>query len=367
MDAVSIRGDWVGQIIDGRFPLLEWRGGSGGSGVFRTEPTGSASQAAIKLIPASARAEERLAVWKSAASLSHPHLLRIHHFGRAQIGDTGFVYIVTDLADEVLSQIIPERPLTAVETRELLDPLLDALGYLHRHGFVHGHLKPANILVVENEIKLSSDCLLSIGDFASDHLGNDIHVAPETARSPVAPPADIWSLGITMVEALTQEPPIWDAVGNAEPVVPASLLEPFLTVARGCLHPDPARRSTLRDIVEMLEGRPKASASRPSQHSAQQANRPTNKAVPAKFPFLPLLIGLVLLVAIVAALRIRSHQTETAPVQTEATQQARPAEPEAQPAPQPPATQPASAPAGTSPETSATPPQTSAASPPAAA
>ena len=121
MDAVSIRGEWVGQIIDGKFPLLEWLGGSNGNGVFRTELESSGSQrAAIKLIPASARSEERLGIWKAAATLSHPHLLRIFHFGRAQVADTRVVYIVTDLADEVLSQIIPERPLTTVETREML-------------------------------------------------------------------------------------------------------------------------------------------------------------------------------------------------------------------------------------------------------
>src|SRR5215831_9653823 len=144
MDAVAIRGEWVGQVIDGRFPLLEWLGGSNGNGVFLTEISGSSSQkAAIKLVPASARAEDRFAGWKSAASLSHPHLLRILHFGRAEIDGTRLVYIVTDFADELLSEIIPERPLSAEETREMLRPILDTLDYLHGKGFVHGHLKPA--------------------------------------------------------------------------------------------------------------------------------------------------------------------------------------------------------------------------------
>ena len=46
MNAVSIRGDWVGQVIDGRYPLLEWLGGSGTSGTFLTESDGLGSRKA---------------------------------------------------------------------------------------------------------------------------------------------------------------------------------------------------------------------------------------------------------------------------------------------------------------------------------
>src|SRR3569623_1141114 len=75
MNAVSVRGDWVGQVIDGRYPLLEWLGGSGTSGTFLTELDGLGSRrAAVKLIPSSPQSEDRLAGWVDAAKLSHPHL-----------------------------------------------------------------------------------------------------------------------------------------------------------------------------------------------------------------------------------------------------------------------------------------------------
>ena len=45
----------------------------------------------------------------------------------------------------------------------MLEPILDALSYIHANGYVHGHLKPSNILVVENEVKLSSDGLIPAG------------------------------------------------------------------------------------------------------------------------------------------------------------------------------------------------------------
>ena len=55
MTTAAIRSDWVGRIIDGRFTLLQWLGGSEWSGVYLTELQGPRSQkVAIKLIPADA-------------------------------------------------------------------------------------------------------------------------------------------------------------------------------------------------------------------------------------------------------------------------------------------------------------------------
>ena len=85
--------------------------------------------------------------------------MRLFHAGRCQIDDDVQLYVVTEYAEENLSQILPERPLTPTEAREMLDPVLDALSYLHERGFVHGALKPSNIMVVENQLKLSVDSI----------------------------------------------------------------------------------------------------------------------------------------------------------------------------------------------------------------
>ena len=105
MNAVSIRGDWVGRVIDGRFLLVEWLGGSGTSSTFVTELDGPGSRrAVIKLFSAPAQAEDRLSTWTATTSLSHPHFVRILHFGRAEIDGVPLVYVVTELAEEVLSR-----------------------------------------------------------------------------------------------------------------------------------------------------------------------------------------------------------------------------------------------------------------------
>lgn len=356
MNAVSIRGDWVGRTIDGRFPLLEWLGGSDSSGIFLTEIGGSdhphsdrepwpeaPEKAAIRLIPASPRAEDRLAIWSAAASLSHPHLARIFHSGRAEIDEIPVVYVVTELAEEVLSQILPERPLTQNETREMLPPILDALSYLYGKGYVHGHLKPSNVLVIENEVKLSSDGLLVAGKPNPEVPSTDLYNAPELSHGPVARTVDIWSLGVTLVEALSQEVPIWDAANEAEPEVPASLPDPFSEIVRECLHPDPARRCSLNDIRSMLDGKWQ-SAPAPLLHAPQDTHRLIDQSARRRIPLVPLIVGLILLVAIIVGLQMHSRKTNTEPPTTEATQQAPPAEPGPHPESAPPSTQNGNAP-----------------------
>src|ERR1700689_3127899 len=112
MNTAAIRSDWVGCAIDGKFTLLEWLGGSGWGDVFLTELEGDRSRkAAITLLPADAGdAEAHMARWKAAMALSHPHLVRLFHTGRCQIGTARLLYAVTEYPEEVLSQIIPERP-----------------------------------------------------------------------------------------------------------------------------------------------------------------------------------------------------------------------------------------------------------------
>ena len=176
MNTAVTRNDWVGRVIDGRFPLLEWLGSTEQAGVFRTELKGPQPQrAVIRLMPANAEnAEKRLRDWASAAKLSHPHLMRIFESGRTPVGGAELLYVVTEFADESLAQVIPERPLSAGEAREMLVPMLDALSYLHGQGMVHGHIKPSNVMVAGDRLKLPVENIQSAGRSAkpSAQTGN---------------------------------------------------------------------------------------------------------------------------------------------------------------------------------------------------
>ena len=105
-----------GQIVDGRYRLVLYLGGSDHSAVFLTELPNTRERAAIKLIGSDpAETDSRLSRLRRAAKLSHPHLARILEIGQAQIGSAHVVYLVTDYAEEDLSLILPDRALSPEE------------------------------------------------------------------------------------------------------------------------------------------------------------------------------------------------------------------------------------------------------------
>src|ERR1700680_4866574 len=141
---------WEGRVVDGKFPLRHWLGGSEHSAVFLTERPGPpSSKAAIKLIAADgAHAERQLSRGRAAAELSHPHLIRIYEAGRCRLDNTPLLYVVMEYAEEDLSQILPQRPPAPAEVTDLLPPVLDGLSYLHNQRFIHGRIKPSNVLAI---------------------------------------------------------------------------------------------------------------------------------------------------------------------------------------------------------------------------
>ena len=275
MSTLSIGSDWVGRVVDERFALKRWLGTAGRSGVFLTQIEDPPRNAAIKLIPADAAdADFLLAQWTAATSLSHPHLLRLFHAGRCQLDGHDFLYAVTEYSEEILAEILPARPLSSGEIREMLGPVLSALSWLHVRGLVHGGLKPSNLMVVDEKLKLSVDRVQPAGTRGSTSPSSDIHVAPDSAES-VSPAADVWSLGVLIVEALTQHPPQRDGTRAADPLVPAAVPEPFATIARECLRIYPARRCSLSEIRTYL-----APAEPPTSHNFEVAGTtpPQSKA-----------------------------------------------------------------------------------------
>jgi TonB family protein len=243
---------WEGEVVDGRFPLRRFLGGSDHSVVFLTEFGQPLQRAALKFVEANpATSAGLLSRWESASNLSHPHLIRVVHSGRCQLGRASMLYVVTELAEESLSQILPSRPLTPSEAEYMLRSVLEVLAYLHGQGLVHGHVKPANVMAVGEELKISSDGVCRRGEKALAGPPT-IYDPPELATAGLSPPGDVWSLGITLVEALTQRPSVGEGIRQADPLLPDTVPTPFLEIARQCLRLDPERRWTVPDIAARL-------------------------------------------------------------------------------------------------------------------
>jgi eukaryotic-like serine/threonine-protein kinase len=243
-----------GEIVDGKFQIGPYLGGSEHSWVFLTQYGDlHPRDAAIKLVPAPAgAAEAQLSRWRLAANFSHPHLVQILDMGRCELGHAAMLYVVTELATENLAEIIPERRLSPDEAREVLARVLNALSFIHSRGFVHGHIKPANIMAVGEELKLSSDGICRLGEETELAGAASIYDPPEGNRNGASPAGDMWSLGMTLLEVLTQHVPAWTPADRKDPVLPESLPASFADIAHHCLRRNPKSRWSAAEVAAHL-------------------------------------------------------------------------------------------------------------------
>ena len=238
-----------GQTINGAFPLLRYLGASSHSVVFLTESTKlGRTELALKLVPAAPQlAQLQLARWRASATLIHPHVVQIFDAGQCRIGERDFLYVVTDYADQNLAQLLERRALTEDETREMLAPVLDALAFLHEKKLVQGRLKPSNVLVVGDQIRLASDAIRPFRETGRPSRVTSPYAPPEAGEGARTAAGDVWALGITLCEALTRQQPSGLHVDDA--VLPSELSSVFRGLVARCLH----RRARSRPTVNELQ------------------------------------------------------------------------------------------------------------------
>lgn len=301
---------WQGRTVDGKFLLQEYLGCSDRCAVFLTSTTAEApGRAAIKLIAADGNKDDaqQLQWWRSVRDFKHPNLIRILDFGSGEIDGAGLLYVVEELAEENLAQVVPERPLTTEEAQGMLPPILDALKFVHDKGFVHGSIRPSNILAVGDQVKLASD-VLRIGEKSAK--APNAYDAPETAAGKISNASDVWQLGMTLVEVLTQRLPQRDRAGSGAPVIPATLAEPFREIATHCLQIEESKRWSVTEIQDRLAGK------QPRPAPALVQKQPASPAPPVVEQSKPsrawaYLVGVAAVAALAFLLIPRPKQPET--------------------------------------------------------
>lgn len=274
---------WEGQAVDG-FPLRQYLGGSDHSAVYLTQLNNSGEQkAAIKFIPADASAYPQLAKWRVAGELTHPRLLPLIRVGRCELANTNFLYVVMEYAEENLAEILPQRALEPDEVRPVLESALDALTYLHAQGLAHTRIKPGNILAAVDQLKLSSDTLSEIGTAPTATPQAGIYAPPESATASISAAADVWSLGVTLVEALTQRAPVVRGQMEVE-LPPETIPSPYLEIVRRSLQVEPSRRASLKEISALLNPTSTTPYREPILHSDIHTPVVQHPEIPAPTP-----------------------------------------------------------------------------------
>ncbi|MCL2808384.1 MAG: serine/threonine protein kinase [Coriobacteriia bacterium] len=150
---------------------------------------------------------------KAAARLNHPGIVTIYV---ADIYDTRPV-IVMELVDGMtLSEMLHAGALSPQVTLDVLDQLLDAVGYAHLQGVVHRDIKPDNIFITaDGRIKLSDFGIARMDDSPQGAptqigtvLGTPGYMAPEQAMgTTVDNRTDLFAIGTIAYEMLTGSNP----------------------------------------------------------------------------------------------------------------------------------------------------------------
>lgn len=294
---------WEGQTVDGKFPLRRWLASSDHSAVFLTEVAGTnLPQSVIKLTSEDHDASAQDSLRAEAEKLTHAHLIRLFTHGRCAIEGTPLRYVVMEYAEENLGEIVPVRALSGDEALEMLRPAAEALAFLHRSGFVHSRVKPANILAVGDNLKLSSDGLHRPGQVPPAGLSTP-YDAPEVATSGFAQASDVWSLGTTLVSVLTQTEPKNMRTAQELDSTLQRIPERLRRIVRSSLQNNPAKRPTADDILRELSGQ---GISRPVANAS--VTGPLGRPHTARRLMIPIVVVAALLIAILIATRSMNHQ-----------------------------------------------------------
>lgn len=224
------------EALAGRYSLERELGRGGMGVVYLAREVRLDRPVALKLLPATFAAqrslrERFLREARTAARLSHPHIVPIHAVD--EVGD--FVFMVMAYVEgTTLEQRIRDRgPLPSTDAARILREVAWALAYAHAQGVVHRDIKPANILleagsgralVTDFGIALVSDApSLTSG---AEVIGTAEYMSPEQASGePVDGRSDLYALGVVGYYMLSGSVPF------AGPTVAATLAKQITQVA----------------------------------------------------------------------------------------------------------------------------------------
>ena len=271
--------DLVGQLVDGRYRILDHIGEGGMSDVYLAEQVAVRRPVALKILRPRFEVTDDLPgrfqrEAEAASRLSHPNSVTVYDFGEAD----GELYIAMEyVRGATIARLQNGGPLAVERACTLVSQVCAALQDAHDNGVVHNDLKPENI-IVSGEPPRERVTVLDFGisrilidpsasaDTSEElRFGTPLVVAPEILLGePAGPASDIYSLGIVFYEMLSGAPPfdthdvkrlLADHVQTEPPPLPPSLKVPPAVgeVVAEMLAKRPEQRpARMREIAERI-------------------------------------------------------------------------------------------------------------------
>src|SRR5690348_9372010 len=197
-------------LVAGRYRLDRLVGRGGTAEVWQATDTSLDRVVALKLVTAphdesAVRAADEA---RTLAQLSHPSLVQVYDAGT---DNSGRPWVVMEYVDgQTLADAIHKAPLPVQRIAEIGAAVAGALAHVHARGMVHRDVKPANVLLgKDGSVKLTDFGIARLIDAARVTstglmIGTASYLAPEqVAGEPVGPAADVYALGLVLLEALT--------------------------------------------------------------------------------------------------------------------------------------------------------------------
>ncbi len=280
----------------GPYEILSPLGAGGMGEVYKARDTRLDRFVAVKVLPEHIAKREDLRQRfereaRAVASLNHPHICVLHDIGNQD--GTGYM-VMEHLEGETLAARIARGALPFDQALQLATQIADALDRAHRAGVTHRDVKPANLMLTRDGVKVLDFGLAKSGSKPAPTeqtltaalttegsvLGTPQYMAPEQFEGKEADTrSDIWAFGAVLYEMVTGEKAfqgksyssLVGAILSADPR--PMLVKPFTPPAlerlvRRCLAKEPEDRyQSMRDVVLDLRMPPQETAAMPARTS----------------------------------------------------------------------------------------------------